>query len=113
MSIILQLKKPFNCYDSIIPSQSQNIDADVMIYPEIITLEEFGGDYLASAGSCLLDKTNKRPLVGLVSLRADYNFTKANSFNYLEILLLLVNSKNRVKILFLLEIYYIKKEEKL
>ena len=84
----ITIKEPFNCYDSIIPSQSQNIDADVVIYPEIITLEEFGGDYLASAGSCLLDKTNKRPLVGLVSLRADYNFTKANSFNYLEMLLL-------------------------
>ena len=86
----LSIEDPKQCDQSLTGSHAlTNIDADIIIYPVILSQQQLGGDgVIAAASACYLDGSNGRPVAGVVYLGPNYSFSKPNAEFYLKMLLL-------------------------
>ena len=86
----LSIENPRECDDSLTNSHAlTNIDADIIIYPIILSQQALGGDgVIAAASACYLDGSNGRPIIGVVYLGPNYSFSKPHAEFYLKMLLL-------------------------
>ena len=75
------------CYN-IFSRKTINTSTDVLLFPLIQNQYLLGEGVLASAVSCLIDDKSYRPVVGLLFLGEDYDFTSENADEYLHMLLI-------------------------
>ena len=86
----LEINFPEKCDETLITSPPlSNIDADIIIYPVIVSQQDLGGEgVIAAATACYLDRSNNRPIAGVLYLGPSYSFSKPNADFYLKMLLL-------------------------
>lgn len=73
------------------PELAQGVDADMIIFPYVVTPQQIGQGVIAAAGACLyLNEYGKleRPIAGIVFLGSEYDFSKQNSDTYIKEILL-------------------------
>ena len=73
------------------PELAQGVDADMIIFPYVVTQQQIGQGVIAAAGACVyLTEYGKleRPIAGIVFLGSEYDFSKQNSDTYIKEILL-------------------------
>ena len=84
----VQINNPSKCDYTIITTQPLNVDADIVIFPVILSQSQLGESVIAAASACFIDARTRRPIAGILFLGSSYDFSRANSNQYLEMVLL-------------------------
>lgn len=84
----IEIDEPTQCEKTLLKSKSITVDADIVIYPVILSKNDLGENVIAAASACFLDSDTGRPIAGVLYLGASYDFSKVNSADYLEMVLL-------------------------